>query len=141
MRRNAHFYYTNQQSARLMFYHDHAWGITRLNVYAGEAAGYLIGDDTEKALVHSGTIPGPTDTVPLGGQGQLLVSPRVHAGQGASIREDNEVGDDVSIGTNAVLEFGNRIGRRARIACAARATRTARAAPWCCACCASAPTA
>ena len=35
------FYYTNQQSARLMFYHDHAWGITRLNVYAGEAAGYL----------------------------------------------------------------------------------------------------
>ena len=26
------FYYTNQQSARLMFYHDHAWGITRLNV-------------------------------------------------------------------------------------------------------------
>ena len=36
------FYYTNQQSARLMFYHDHAWGITRLNVYAGEAAGYMI---------------------------------------------------------------------------------------------------
>ncbi len=32
------FFYTNQQSARLMFYHDHAWGITRLNVYAGEAA-------------------------------------------------------------------------------------------------------
>ncbi len=45
------FFYTNQQSARLMFYHDHAWGITRLNVYAGEAAGYLIADDTEKKLV------------------------------------------------------------------------------------------
>jgi len=44
------FYYTNQQSARLLFYHDHSWGITRLNVYAGEAAGYLITDDTEKAL-------------------------------------------------------------------------------------------
>ncbi len=26
------FYYTNQQSARLMFYHDHAYGLTRLNV-------------------------------------------------------------------------------------------------------------
>ena len=51
------FYYTNQQSARLMFYHDHAWGITRLNVYAGEAAGYLISDNTEKALINSGTIP------------------------------------------------------------------------------------
>jgi acetyltransferase-like isoleucine patch superfamily enzyme len=36
-------------------------------------------------------------------------------GQGASIREDNVVGDDCSIGTNAVLEFGNRIGDRVRI--------------------------
>ena len=45
------FYYTNQQSARLMFYHDHSWGITRLNVYAGEAAGYLITDPTEQKLV------------------------------------------------------------------------------------------
>lgn len=59
------FYYTNQQSARLMFYHDHAWGITRLNVYAGEAAGYLITDDTEKALVSANLIPGATDTIPL----------------------------------------------------------------------------
>ncbi len=57
------FYYTNQQSARLMFYHDHAWGITRLNVYAGEAAGYLIQDETEQALVANGTIP--ADQIPL----------------------------------------------------------------------------
>ena len=48
------FFYTNQQSARLMFYHDHAWGITRLNVYAGEAAGYLITDDVEQGLFGSG---------------------------------------------------------------------------------------
>ncbi len=48
------FYYTNQQSARLMFYHDHSWGITRLNVYAGEAAGYVITDPTEQALFGSG---------------------------------------------------------------------------------------
>ena len=40
---------------------------------------------------------------------------RLQTGQGASIREDNAVGDDVSIGTNAVLEFGNRIGSRVRI--------------------------
>ncbi|ABS27304.1 multicopper oxidase type 2 [Anaeromyxobacter sp. Fw109-5] len=59
------FFYTNQQSARLMFYHDHAWGITRLNVYAGEAAPYVITDDTEKALVDSGIIPGAADTLPL----------------------------------------------------------------------------
>ena len=48
------FYYTNQQSARLMFYHDHAWGITRLNVYAGEAAGYVITDPTEQKLFGAG---------------------------------------------------------------------------------------
>ena len=48
------FYYTNQQSARLMFYHDHAWGITRLNVYAGEAAGYVLTDATEQNLIAPG---------------------------------------------------------------------------------------
>ncbi|AXH96830.1 cell wall-binding repeat-containing protein [Ornithinimicrobium avium] len=59
------FYYTNQQSARLMFYHDHSWGITRLNVYAGEAAGYKITDDTEKKLISDGTLPGADATIPL----------------------------------------------------------------------------
>lgn len=57
------FYYTNQQSARLLFYHDHAWGITRLNVYAGEVAGYLLSDATEDALVAGGIIP--AEQIPL----------------------------------------------------------------------------
>jgi FtsP/CotA-like multicopper oxidase with cupredoxin domain len=57
------FFYTNQQSARLMFYHDHAWGITRLNVYAGEAAPYVITDPTEQSLVDQGLIP--PDQIPL----------------------------------------------------------------------------
>jgi acetyltransferase-like isoleucine patch superfamily enzyme len=43
------------------------------------------------------------------------IGERFQTGQGASIREDNVLGDDVSIGTNAVLEFGNRIGNRVRI--------------------------
>ncbi|RJQ68386.1 MAG: hypothetical protein C4519_23210 [Desulfobacteraceae bacterium] len=59
------FFYTNQQSARLMFYHDHAWGITRLNVYAGEAAPYIVTDDTEAALVNNGIIPAADATIPL----------------------------------------------------------------------------
>jgi FtsP/CotA-like multicopper oxidase with cupredoxin domain len=50
-------YYTNQQSGRLMFYHDHVYGMTRLNVYAGEAAGYLLTDPIEQALVASQVIP------------------------------------------------------------------------------------
>ncbi|MFN2116803.1 MAG: multicopper oxidase domain-containing protein [Candidatus Promineifilaceae bacterium] len=67
------FYYTNQQSARLMFYHDHAWGITRLNVYAGMAAPYIIQDATEQALVDAGTIPGPNETIPLVVQDKTFV--------------------------------------------------------------------
>jgi FtsP/CotA-like multicopper oxidase with cupredoxin domain len=51
------FYYSNEQSARLMFYHDHAWGLTRLNVYAGEAAGYVLQDAVEHELVNNGIIP------------------------------------------------------------------------------------
>src|SRR4051812_14917839 len=51
------FFYSNQQSARLMFYHDHAYGITRLNVYAGEAAGYVLTDTVEQNLIASGLLP------------------------------------------------------------------------------------
>lgn len=51
-------YYTNAQSARLMFYHDHSYGITRLNVYAGEAAPFLIQDDVEKDLINGTNITG-----------------------------------------------------------------------------------
>ncbi len=46
-----------------MFYHDHAFGITRLNVYAGEAAGYLLQDPVELGLVGSGIIP--PEQIPL----------------------------------------------------------------------------
>lgn len=68
------FYYTNQQSARLMFYHDHAWGITRLNVYAGEAAAYIIQDPTEQALIANNIIPGPDATIPLVLQDKTFVA-------------------------------------------------------------------
>jgi acetyltransferase-like isoleucine patch superfamily enzyme len=40
---------------------------------------------------------------------------RFQTGQGVSIRENNVIGDEVSIGTHTVLEFGNRIGNRVRI--------------------------
>lgn len=45
----------------------------------------------------------------------VVAGERLQTGQGATIREDNHLGDDVSIGTNAVLECGNRIGNRVRI--------------------------
>jgi PKD repeat protein/FtsP/CotA-like multicopper oxidase with cupredoxin domain len=69
------FYYTNQQSARLMFYHDHSHGITRLNVYAGEAAGYLVTDPVEQSMMNgivSAVNPGGQVVIP-GGVGIPLV--------------------------------------------------------------------
>jgi len=43
-------HYPNDQAATTLWYHDHALGITRLNVYAGLAGCYLIRDDEEDAL-------------------------------------------------------------------------------------------
>jgi acetyltransferase-like isoleucine patch superfamily enzyme len=40
---------------------------------------------------------------------------RLNTGHGALIREDNELGDDCSVGTHAALEPGNRVGRGTRI--------------------------
>ena len=65
-------YWTNQQSARLMFYHDHAFGTTRLTVYKGLAAGYLLVDQVEDDLIDgtnvSGGNPGLKKVLPnLGG--------------------------------------------------------------------------
>ncbi len=58
------FFYTNAQSARLQFYHDHALAITRLNVYVGEAAGYVLTDAVEQDMINgtnvSGVNPGTT---------------------------------------------------------------------------------
>jgi spore coat protein A len=39
--------YPNNQEAGTVWYHDHALGITRLNVYAGMAGFYLIADDED----------------------------------------------------------------------------------------------
>lgn len=51
------YYYPNDASARLVWYHDHAIGITRLNAYAGIASAYIITDSFEAGLVSSGLLP------------------------------------------------------------------------------------
>lgn len=42
--------YTNHQPGTTMWYHDHAMGETRLNVYAGLAGFYILRDSLEKRL-------------------------------------------------------------------------------------------
>ncbi len=60
----AEYYYPNSQSARLMWYHDHAHDTTRLNAYAGVASGYIIRD-----LFEGGLIPlGLPDYIERGGR-------------------------------------------------------------------------
>ena len=62
-------------------------------------------------VIGEGAVVRPFTTIYAGS----TIGARLQTGQGASIREDNVLGDDVSVGTNAVLEFGNRIGSRVRI--------------------------
>jgi FtsP/CotA-like multicopper oxidase with cupredoxin domain len=93
------FFYTNQQSARMLWFHDHTSGMTRLNVMAGEAAGYMITDPVEQEMtlgtvawlaanpgkashfaapVPAGTLP--TDQVPLIVQDKTFVPDNIPSG-------------------------------------------------------------
>jgi FtsP/CotA-like multicopper oxidase with cupredoxin domain len=71
------YYYCNDQSSRLLFYHDHSWGITRLNVYVGEAAGYLIRDSVENDLIARAIIPSGEFEMPLMIQDKTFVDASV----------------------------------------------------------------
>ena len=46
----AHYTYHNDQAATMLWYHDHAMHVTRLNVYAGLAGAWLIRDEAEAVL-------------------------------------------------------------------------------------------
>lgn len=61
----AEYWYTNDQSARFMWYHDHAFGLTRINAYAGIASAYIVRDNFERGLVSMG-MPGFIETTAVG---------------------------------------------------------------------------
>jgi bilirubin oxidase len=44
------YYYPNEQSARFLWYHDHAVSITAENAYFGQAGAYIVSDPLEDAL-------------------------------------------------------------------------------------------
>jgi spore coat protein A len=48
--KSATCYYPNQQEAAMLWYHDHAMGINRLNVYAGLFGVFIVRDQEEDAL-------------------------------------------------------------------------------------------
>jgi spore coat protein A, manganese oxidase len=80
----AEYYYPNNQSARLVWYHDHAWGITRINAYAGVASAYIIRDVPLESsaglpiIEHPG-LPGGGREVPLVFQDKIFVGSNLAA--------------------------------------------------------------
>lgn len=66
------YIYPNDQHAVFLWYHDHAWGITRFNPLAGLAGGYIVRDAEENALIDSGAIPSGNFEVPIILQDRLL---------------------------------------------------------------------
>jgi spore coat protein A len=79
---DAAFQYLNDQSATTLWYHDHALGMTRLNVYAGPAGFYLIRGGPDDVVLDSrdgstAILPGPAPGVgddPLGEYGEIPIA-------------------------------------------------------------------
>ena len=59
------YVYDNNQEAATLWYHDHALGITRLNVYAGLAGFYILRDNNENELINTNQIPSGAYEIPL----------------------------------------------------------------------------
>jgi spore coat protein A len=66
--------YDNLGPAGTLWYHDHALGITRTNVYAGLAGFYIMRDTNEKALSDSSVLPAYPYEVPIVIQDRLFTA-------------------------------------------------------------------
>jgi len=68
-------FWPNDQSSRLMWYHDHTMGLTRQNAYSGQAAGYVVMDAAEIALIAGGTVNGVaiSKAIPNGALDQVVL--------------------------------------------------------------------
>jgi len=71
-------YYPMDQSARLVWYHDHAMGITRTNAYTGIASAFVITDAFESYLLSHGLLPDLVG-IPLVIQDKTFVSKNIDA--------------------------------------------------------------
>jgi spore coat protein A, manganese oxidase len=77
----AQYYYPMKQSARFLWYHDHAYGITRINAYAGIASGVLLRDTFEAGLINQGLpnyIEAGGNEIPLVIQDKIFVGPDIN---------------------------------------------------------------
>lgn len=65
------FTYANDQEAATLWYHDHAMGVTRLNVYAGLAGYYLLRDP---AIESAWNLPSGQYEIPLAIQDRMFTA-------------------------------------------------------------------
>jgi spore coat protein A len=63
--------YSNNQEAGHLWYHDHALGVTRLNVHMGLAGHYFVRDSNEDYLVQRRMLPAAQFEVPLAIQDRM----------------------------------------------------------------------
>ena len=75
--------YENSQEASGLWYHDHALGITRLNVYAGLAGGYLVRNGDDPGDGTTGLPPAPFEE-------PLIIQDRMFNGDGTFLYPPNE---------------------------------------------------
>ncbi len=76
----AEYYYPNDQSARMVWYHDHAHDLTRLNAYAGIASAYIIRDAFEGNLRNMGLpdfVENGGREIPIVIQDKIFVGPNI----------------------------------------------------------------
>ena len=92
---SAFFTYENTQAAATIWYHDHALGMTRSNVYAGPAGFWLIRGGANDTA--AGVLPGPAPS----GAGD----PNFNGAYRATIREIPIAIQDRSFNTNGSLFY------------------------------------
>jgi len=109
---NMTFYWTNAQGGRLMFYHDHAYGTTRLNVYGGEAAGYLLYDPAEEQALANAGAPGSVTAGDLAHLVPLVIQDKTFVPSAAQIKATDPTwgGAGVAFGASPLSAGGNGNG-------------------------------
>ncbi|MEW8508064.1 MAG: multicopper oxidase domain-containing protein [Candidatus Thiodiazotropha sp.] len=84
-----HFEYLNDQPSATLWYHDHALGMTRLNVYAGPAGFWLVRDPSgvsSETGLQQGNLPNPAPVA-----GEDLVATNFPADLGGSREKYREI--------------------------------------------------
>ncbi|SBT48769.1 hypothetical protein [Micromonospora auratinigra] len=88
-------YFPMQQSARMMWFHDHTEGITHLNPYAGQIGMLLLQDPVERQLVTDGVIP--AQEIPL------LIQDKTFVPDAAQLARQDPTWDTVNWGGKGSL--------------------------------------